>query len=58
MAIKEIRGSKENLSRGFKDVGIGFLLNTFTKDAAVVKDANAIKPVSYTHLTLPTICSV
>ena len=43
MAIKEIRGSKENLSRGFKDVGIGFLLNTFTKDAAVVKDANAIK---------------
>ena len=61
MAIKEVRGTKDNLSRGFKDIGVGFLLNAFTKDAAVVKNENAIKqsiknlvPVSYTHLTLPT----
>tara|TARA_B100000575_G_scaffold294588_1_gene311823 strand:+ start:4262 stop:4681 length:420 start_codon:yes stop_codon:yes gene_type:complete len=43
MAIKEIRGNKDNLSRGFKDIGVGFLLNSFTKDAAVVKNENAIK---------------
>tara|TARA_Y100000114_G_C11751008_1_gene324337 strand:+ start:693 stop:1112 length:420 start_codon:yes stop_codon:yes gene_type:complete len=43
MAIKEVRGTKDNLSRGFKDIGVGFLLNAFTKDAAVVKNENAIK---------------
>ena len=43
MAIKEVRGYKDNLSRGFKDVGMSFLLNVFTKDAAVVKNENAIK---------------
>ena len=43
MAIKEVRGNKDNLSRGFKDVGMSFLLNVFTKDAAVVKNENAIK---------------
>jgi len=43
MAIKEVRGGKDNLSRGFKDVGMSFLLNVFTKDAAVVKNENAIK---------------
>ena len=32
MALKEIRGSKVNLSRAYKDVGIGLLINTFTKD--------------------------
>ena len=34
---------RDNLSRGFKDVGMSFLLNVFTKDAAVVKNENAIK---------------
>ena len=43
MAIKEVSGNKDNLSRGFKDVGMSFLLNVFTKDAAVVKNENAIK---------------
>ncbi len=43
MALKEIRGSKVNLSRAYKDVGIGLLINTFTKDTAVVKNENAIK---------------
>ena len=43
MAIKEVRGNNDNLSRGFKDVGMSFLLNVFTKDAAVVKNENAIK---------------
>ena len=43
MAIKEVRGNKDNLSRGFKDVGMSFLLSVFTKDAAVVKNENAIK---------------
>eukprot|EP00975_Prorocentrum_lima_P058170 12205330-Prorocentrum_lima.AAC.1 len=31
---------------------------TLSKKNSIIKEEHGLKPVSYTHLTLPTICSV
>ena len=40
--------------RLYKDIALSFEKNAATKDVIVKKDVDAVKPVSYTHLTLPT----
>ena len=58
MSLKSISGKDVNLSRAFKDIKVDFARNPFTQDVSQVSNDNAIKPVSYTHLTLPTILLV
>ena len=43
MALKEVSGTKTNLSRAFKDIAMGFRRNTVTKDTGIVKNENSIK---------------
>ena len=43
MALKQVTDKDVAISRGFKDIQIGVNLNPFTKDAAIVKNDNAIK---------------
>ena len=42
MALKEVSGTKTNLSRAFKDIAMGFRRNTVTKDTGIVKNENSI----------------
>ena len=37
---------------------LGADINTLTEETSFKDDLGADSPVSYTHLTLPTICSV
>ena len=40
------------------DIGIGGALEPEVVDGGWIRDDVPVIPVSYTHLTLPTICSV
>ena len=57
----------ERVSRSFKDISMTFQVNPVNDDLIGLKNENAIArsvrnivftPVSYTHLTLPTILRV
>ena len=43
MAFKEVKGSKDDISRSFVDLSMGLLRNAFTNDVSVTKNENAIK---------------
>ena len=54
MALKEVTGADIAISKGFKDIKIGFDVNPFTKDVSAVKDDNAIKQaIKNLILTVP-----
>lgn len=43
MALKNVKGTSQKKSRSFVDLAIGMSKNSFTDDAAIVKNDNAIK---------------
>ena len=54
MALKEVTGADIAISKGFKDIKIGFDVNPFTKDVSAVRDDNAIKQaIKNLVLTVP-----
>ena len=62
MIAKTFQGLEEILAEeltalGANDIQIGRRMVSFTGDKRMMYKANFC-PVSYTHLTLPTICSV
>ena len=48
----------KSLIAGVDEVGKGCLFGPVFASAVILSKENEIEPVSYTHLTLPTICSV
>eukprot|EP00961_Rhodomonas_salina_P205529 2774262-Rhodomonas_salina.1 len=57
---REIKDSNPQFERGTRGLGFDFahsLLHT-ASGAHAARSLHTIAPVSYTHLTLPTICSV
>tara|TARA_B100001250_G_scaffold248293_1_gene213463 strand:+ start:5301 stop:5720 length:420 start_codon:yes stop_codon:yes gene_type:complete len=43
MALKDITNKEFTKSRSFKDIAVSFAKNSFTDDAAIVKNENSIK---------------
>ena len=57
MAVKKsVRPKKKD--RKNIEFGVAHISSTFNNTIVTLTDKNGNAPVSYTHLTLPTICSV
>ena len=47
-----------NLAIDSEDTSLGFAIGWLKEVSKIYDEIDVITPVSYTHLTLPTICSV
>jgi len=56
--IRRLRAAIERLNPGMPAEAIDQAVSEITRPRTVMHYARANQPVSYTHLTLPTICSV